>query len=158
MSFTYRWTTLIAAIAVLLGSASVSATTHIVNQVGTTFSPRDITIELGDTVQWVRSDGLHTVTEGTSGGLCDGCAFDSPLGAGTPMFSVVFDATFVADNPRAGGLYDYYCRPHFGQDMKGSVTVASSSVPTLSSWGLIAMMGLMVGAAALVYRRKFALG
>jgi len=53
MSFTNRGITWVAAIAVLFGAASVSATVHIVNQVGTTFSPRDITIVLGDTVQWV---------------------------------------------------------------------------------------------------------
>ncbi len=141
----------------LLGGSSASATVHVVNQTGLTFVLQDITIQVGDTVQWVRSGGSHTVTEGLAGGPCSGCAFDSPLNAGTPTFSLVFDSVFLAANPRVGDRYDYYCQPHFGSGMIGSVTV-SPQVPALPSWGLIVTAGLLVGAAVLVLRRRPALG
>ena len=143
---------LVAATVLLLGPASASATVHIVTQSGTSFSPQDISIALGDTVQWVHSSLSHTVTEGTGGGACSGCAFDSPLTAGNPTYSVVFDSTFVATNPRVGGLYDYYCQPHFGFGMTGTVTVMAP-IPTMPVWGLVAFAGLLVSAAARASRR-----
>ena len=35
---------------------SASAATHTVDQVGFTFVPDDLTIDVGDTVEWVSSD------------------------------------------------------------------------------------------------------
>lgn len=93
--------------------SGADAATHTVNQVGLTFDPADITIDVGDTVEWVHSFGVHTVTNGT--GPTDplvGTLFDAPLSGGT--FSYTF--TTAGDVP-------YFCRPHFSLGMTGIVRV-----------------------------------
>lgn len=78
------------------------------------FSPRDLTIDPGDTVRWVWESGTHTVTEGTD------CTVDTPLFnanlvPATPTFRYVFQSP---------GRVDYFCVPHCViMNMKGSVTV-----------------------------------
>lgn len=51
-------------LSVSVGVASAQ-TTHVVNQVGFTFVPADITVNPGDTVEWHWFSGIHTVTSGT---------------------------------------------------------------------------------------------
>jgi plastocyanin len=140
-----------------MGLASATrAASHTVNQVSLTFSPQDITIDLGDTVTWQHSSGTHTVTEGIGPGPCVGCAFDSPLTAGNPTYSVTFDATFLAANPRVGNVYDYYCQPHHGLGMIGSVTVLvpQAPVPTLTIAGAATLSALLAGTGLLAIRRR----
>ncbi|MCH7591900.1 MAG: hypothetical protein IH989_03835, partial [Planctomycetes bacterium] len=77
---------------------TAAATTHVVQQVGLSFVPAEITVEPGDIVRWDWSEGLHTVTSGVP---CtpDGTIFDSALNAGTPTFSYVIPAngtTFIS--------------------------------------------------------------
>ena len=57
--------------------------THNVNVTGFSFVPTILNIAQGDTVQWNRSDGTHTVTDGTS--LSD------------PNIGSLFDATVIPD-------------------------------------------------------------
>ncbi len=109
--------------ALFLFAADASADTIVVDQVSLSFTPQHVTIQVGDTVQWVHGGGTHTVTEGTDGSLDGNEAFHSNLTAGTSTFSVTFDAAFLAANPRPGDVYDYFCLPHFGFGMTGSVTV-----------------------------------
>ncbi len=104
-----------AMIIVLLVPMMAVAATHTVNQVGLTFSPAAITIEVGDTVEWVWGSGNHTVTSGTD--LSDpdvGVLFDAPLNSGATSFSYTF--TEAASQ-------DYFCRPHLGLGMVGTVNV-----------------------------------
>ena len=150
-----RWLMVAVVSAILGGALPVLAATHVVTQAGQSFSPKDITIEIGDTVQWVHSANLHTVTEGAGPGPCVGCAFHSPLNAANPTYSVTFDAAFVAANQRPANVYDYYCQPHFAFGMVGSVTV-QTPIPTVSQWGMMVMGVLLVGAAAFVLRRRSA--
>ena len=108
-----------AVIIVLLVPVMAAAATHTVNQVGFTFSPAEITIEVGDTVDWVWSAGSHTVTSGTD--LSDpdvGVLFDTPLNSGAPSFSYTFTEA---------GVQDYFCRPHLGRGMVGTVNVMAVS-------------------------------
>jgi len=111
----------LAAVSLFIGSAQADTIT--VNQVGFTFSPPNVTIQVGDTVQWIHGSGGHTVTEGTDGSVDGNEAFHSPLDNGTPSYSVTFDAAFLAANPRPGDVYDYFCSPHFALNMVGTVTV-----------------------------------
>ncbi|MEZ4648298.1 MAG: CHRD domain-containing protein [Candidatus Eisenbacteria bacterium] len=102
------------------GGSAVAAERHDV--IGTTFEfiPRDITIAVGDTVQWVWDFGTHTVTEGQD------CTIDDPL------FNALLDAgnttfRYVFDTP---GLVEYFCIPHcLIQDMKGTVLVTGGMEP-----------------------------
>jgi plastocyanin len=85
------------------------------------FSPRDLTIRVGDTVHWVWDGSGHTVTSGT-GGTADG-NFCSPTGTscGTAQTSgsgATYDHLFTT-----AGTFPYYCRPHRSAGMTGSITV-----------------------------------
>ena len=104
-------------------AAPAAADTVQVAQSGFTFAPQDLTIQLGDTVRWVHSMGIHPVTEGTDGTVNGNEAFHGPLDTANPVFEVTFDAAFLAANPRPGDVYDYFCAPHFAFGMTGSVTV-----------------------------------
>jgi plastocyanin len=109
---TTKLTTLLIALA-LAGVAT--AADFDVNQVDLTFDPDEIMIEVGDTVHWNWSQGIHTVTSGDSPGDPDaGDLFDAPLDAGNPVFSYTFDTA---------GTYNYFCRPHFSLQMIGTVIV-----------------------------------
>jgi plastocyanin len=80
-------------------------------------------INVGDTVRWVRSGGVHDVAEGLDD-IIDGTeAFFGLLDSANPIFEFTFDAAFLAAHPRVGNLYDYCCTPHLNFGMIGSVTV-----------------------------------
>lgn len=107
--------TTLAVILAMLPVTSAAQVTHTVNQVGTSFSPANLTIQVGDTVRWVWSIGFHTVTNGT--GAADpsvGTLFDTPLNSTVPQFEFVFTEA---------GTVPYFCRPHEIVDMKGTVVV-----------------------------------
>jgi hypothetical protein len=88
------------------------------------FVPDSITINRGDTVEWVWGPGTfaHSVTSGTSDGTTDGL-FES--GAHAPPFT--FSFTF----PNAG-TFPYFCRPHLKMGMTGVVNVNASPGPSTS--------------------------
>ncbi len=79
------------------------------------FAPADITINVGETVEWVNIGGFHNV---------DGSLATYPMnpegfsnGAASTA-SWTFSHTFGT-----AGAYDYECTPHAGQGMTGTVTV-----------------------------------
>ena len=110
-------------LALLALAAPAAADTITVTQVGFTFSPANITIQAGDTVHWVWTSGVHTVSEGTDL-LVDGDeAFHEIIGAAVLEYWVTFDVAFLANHPRVNNRYDYFCEPHKGLNQKGSVTV-----------------------------------
>jgi len=142
-----------------LGSFAQGQTTHTVDQVGFTFVPRDLVIQVGDTVSWVWSSGDHTVTEGPGPTPTGSEAFDSLLDAGTTSFSVTFDASFLASNPPQGGspnVYDYYCVPHWVFGMDGTITVQQPTpgIPAASPAGLAALALGVAAAGWFVMRRR----
>lgn len=92
--------------------------THNVTQVNLTFQPADITIQVGDTLIWTHTGGIHTVTNGTGAADANaGTLFDAPLNDSSPTFQYVFTTA---------GTVPYFCRPHEGFEMKGTVTVEST--------------------------------
>jgi len=108
-----------ACLGLLLIPALAGAVTHTVNQDGLTFNPSEITIEVGDTVEWIWNSGSHTVTSGTD--LSDpevGQLFDSPLNSTNTSVSFTFTQV---------GNQDYFCRPHLNFGMTGSVNVIAIS-------------------------------
>ncbi len=95
--------------------AAVPPQTHTVTNAGFTFSPADITINAGDSVQWQLA-GIHDVVEVTqqtwsaNGNTPKAGGFSTSFGGGTVKF----------DTP---GTYFYVCEPHASIGMKGKITV-----------------------------------
>ncbi len=82
---------------------------------GMSFSPSDLTVEVGETVEWVWVGGTHNV---------NGSANTFPnnpdsFGSGDPESDATYSFTFVI-----AGHYDYRCDPH-SPYMAGTVTVGS---------------------------------
>ena len=76
------------------------------------YLPADITINVGDTVEWVNVDtAAHTVTSGSPANGPSG-VFDSSLVMGNAVYAFTFEEA---------GNYDYFCMVH--PWMIGSVTV-----------------------------------
>ncbi|MBI2393334.1 MAG: hypothetical protein HYV09_27370 [Deltaproteobacteria bacterium] len=92
-----------------------AATKHTIN-VGPTnmFAPSNLTIKVGDTIEWVWKESGHTVTEGTSCTAKSG-GFDS----GLQNTGFTFSRTFST-----AGTVDYFCIPHCSLGMTGKITVA----------------------------------
>lgn len=112
-------TLLVAALVPLLASAAFAAT-HQITQSGATWVPNDLTIDVGDTVEWIFTAGSHTVTEGTDDMTppVGSKLFDEPLNAGSPLFSFTFTAE---------GDVDFYCRPHLVIGMTGVIHVQATA-------------------------------
>ncbi len=123
-----RWTSLIC-ILLALPLTAAQAKTHVVQQMNFTFVPADITIAVGDSVRWVWTSILHTVTSGA--GPTDpnvGSIFDAPLDSTHPVFIHRFLTT---------GSFPYFCRFHFTMGMTGSITVQPATRAESASWGAI---------------------
>ncbi len=105
--------------------AAAGATTHTVELVGLEFIPRDLVIDVGDTVHWVWVTGFHNVESGTieaGTGIHDG-----NFRSGNPAFGLTYDVTFDQTMldivPMPGNIYVYYCVVHAGSNMAGTITV-----------------------------------
>lgn len=107
---------------VLLSTAVMAATTVVTNS-GTTFTPANITITQGDTVQF-NIGGSHNVVEVSqatynANGTTSNGGFTLPFGGG--------QLTGLT-----AGTYYYVCTPHASLGMKGTITV--SAPPTPAPW------------------------
>jgi plastocyanin len=151
-----HWLSRIAAIGGVLSltaAPSFAQTTHVVDAVGFSFVPQDITIQAGDTVQWINLAGdFHNVVE-TDCPATAASSGNSGISSGTAgtvdTFSLVFN------DP---GTLCYICEPHVPLGMFGSVTVQpAAGVPTMGEWGLITMSVLLLGFGAYQLRRRSAL-
>jgi plastocyanin len=106
---------------ILASGASTTAATVNVDVGSNFFSPNNININVGDTVEWSWSSGFHTVTSD------DNSAFDSGARSAPSGYSFTFSAA---------GSYPYYCQVHSlpgrtGQN--GNVNVQSANnAPTVS--------------------------
>jgi plastocyanin len=90
-------------------------TTHDVAISGFTFSPSQLTINVGDIVRWTNNGGFHNVV-----------ADDNSFTSGAPSTSIwVYEHTF-----NSTGTNPYYCSPHGGVGgvgMSGVITVQSAT-------------------------------
>ena len=110
---------LAASLGLLVFPSLATATNHTVSQEGRAFVPAELTIEVGDTVQWIWSSLSHTVTSGTD--LSDpevGLLFDEPLNSANPTVTYTFTEI---------GTQHYFCRPHLASGMTGTVIVTAAS-------------------------------
>ncbi|MFK5955782.1 MAG: plastocyanin/azurin family copper-binding protein [Planctomycetota bacterium] len=135
-----------------LSSVAAAQNNHTVKVApsGFVFEPQDININVGDTVTWVWFGfGSHNV-HASSGAFLSGNPTAAPN-----TYSVTFDGTFLASNPVAGDLYNYFCDPHQAFGMVGSVNVMSPRVLsvttfTAGSTGTIHVNGLNPNGTAML--------
>ena len=79
-----------------------------------TFSPSTVTVKVGQTVRWVWKGGSHNVVSGT------GCTEDGKFKSGATQAGGTWDHTF-----ETAGTFAYYCEPHCGAGMTGTVVVTN---------------------------------
>ena len=90
-------------------------TTHEVIAKGIVFEPKNITINVGDTVKWVNEQGAHNV----NGEKSHERNKDNPESFGNKV-GTGWTYKFTFTKP---GLYKYHCDPHLSADMVGTVKV-----------------------------------
>ena len=113
--------TALALAALALLAATVLAAEGSISIVQKTFSPADITVNVGDTVVWTVTEAIadpHSVTSGSSKDATPGSAFDSKISlkVNGDNFKHTFDAV---------GVYSYFCAVH-PDTMSGRVTVVAA--------------------------------
>ena len=87
---------------------------------GATFSPKSVTIKVGESVRWVWIGGNHNVVSGNGAPDNKFCNPNNMSGANAP---VVGAGTTYEFKFTQAGSFPYYCVPHFGAGMTGTVTV-----------------------------------
>ncbi len=105
-------------LSIFLSSFTINATIHIVKVWDgyMQFISSDITIQLGDTIQWLPLDVpsmVHTITS-------------TNIPAGAASFDQIWQApadTFFQYIPQVAGMYEYVCTPHVTMGMVGSFNV-----------------------------------
>lgn len=107
------WTTLL-----LSCVCAIAQTTHQVSVTSNQFDPQNLTIEVGDIVEWNNSQGSHNV----NGTLADYPT--NPEGFGNSV-GANWTYSFTFNTP---GFYEYKCDPHQFLGMVGTVTV-NPSIP-----------------------------
>lgn len=115
--------------AIVLGIATVApAATHFVEVRDNSFFPSNVTICIGDTVQWDWTGSMpHSVTSGNACSDGNGL-FDSGVQATGSTFSFTFTSLppeCASDEAAGDDTCAYFCVPHCGM-MTGRVTVADS--------------------------------
>jgi len=97
--------------------AGMEAATHNVSAIDFAFVPNSLVINAGDTVTWTNnSSTLHTTTSGS------GCSPDGLWNASLSGSGSTFSRTF-----NTPGTFPYYCIPHCGFGMTGTITVTGAS-------------------------------
>ncbi|MCB0572303.1 MAG: T9SS type A sorting domain-containing protein [Phaeodactylibacter sp.] len=116
-------------LALLLSALSVFGQQHVAVTVqSNSFTPKDITISVGDTVTWTNIGGTHNIN-GTQATFPDNpVGFTSGVASSSP-----WTYSFVFNTP---GFYDYHCDPHFSLGMTGTVTVQAPQATSLILTGV----------------------
>ncbi|PLX12090.1 MAG: hypothetical protein C0597_14020 [Marinilabiliales bacterium] len=109
---------LIMLLAVFFAKSSYSQTTHTININGFSFSPNNLTIEIGDQVSFNGSSD-HPVLE-VSQETWD-ANDDTPLSGGFSFPSGIGEITFSTE-----GVHYYICENHIGSGMKGKISVVQT--------------------------------
>ena len=131
-----------------IGAGTVFAADRNVAISGFRFTPRTITVNVGDTVTWTNRDGqIHTATAGT--------AWDTGDLANGESTSIAMDRA---------GTFDYICAVH--PTMTGTVVVQAGSAPATDTAGgltpadpaitdVLAVLGFASLAGGLFGARRF---
>lgn len=108
----------------LLVSPPVHAGQVRVNVSNSDFTPSTITLNRGDHVVWVWSNGSHSATSGTVCGSPTG-QFDS----GSLTFNATLGTAFNWKTSITTTGLGYYCTPHCVTGMTGTIVVTASGTP-----------------------------
>ena len=109
------WKHLLILVSVILFSGNMFANTkHIVEVTKNVFTPAELTIHPGDTVEWRNTDGFHNVNGSQATYSMNPESFGNNTGTGW-TYSHVFTMS---------GKYDYQCDPHVGIGMVGTIEVS----------------------------------
>ena len=105
-------------ILMILGVISVNAqTTHQLNwQIGSNGPEMDLTIEIGDTVEWTWTDALPHTVQNVVGSSVETFTSGVLTGLGS-----TYSYTFTVE-----GVNDYFCGVHGVASMSGTITVVTS--------------------------------
>ncbi len=114
------------------------------------FSPKDMHINMGDTITWVWNGSMSHNVHADSNAFLSGNPVVAPH-----TYSVTFDAAFVAANPVPNDLYTYRCDPHQIFGMVGSIHVMSPRVLSVTNFtagqlGTIHFNGANPGATLII--------
>jgi plastocyanin len=105
-----------AALVPLLSSRAATIQVQVAPGGALTFTPKNVTIQVGDTVQWIWAASDHSSTSGTPGHP------DGMWDSGVQNTGFIFNRTFTAP-----GTFNYFCSVHgLCCGMVGSVTVTSA--------------------------------
>jgi plastocyanin len=86
-----------------------------------------VVIGVGETVEWQRLIGAHTVTDGwDSSAPLNGTMFDVPLDSANPVFQFTYNLA---------GTFPFYCRTHEDFTMVGVVEVVGAVPTRRTTWG-----------------------
>jgi plastocyanin len=114
------------ALTVMFPAPSAQAATVLVNLGDLTFTPKDVTISVGDSVRWSdESDAPHTVTSD------DGREFNS-----NPNCNPIVSATCMSRGQtfehkfNSAGTFAYHCTIHQQQGMVGTIRVQPAPATT----------------------------
>lgn len=101
---------------------------YIVEVTSNKFTPKDLVINVGESVRWMNVQGFHNVngSQATYPNNPEGFANGSAASG-----AWVFDYTFTVE-----GVYDYQCDPHVGLGMVGTVTVNGMVEPTIPTYDI----------------------
>ena len=122
MKFNFRFALVVCCAAFISLLSSRAATVQVqVGAGGQKFTPKNVTINAGDTIEWVWAGNHHSSTSGTPGNP------DGMWESGINNTGFVFSHTFSA-----AGTFPYYCTPHGSLGMVGSVTVNGAALPTVT--------------------------
>ncbi len=102
------------ALSILLFSAnSFGQVKHVVDVLNWKYSPKELTINIGDTVEWINSSGHHNVNATQSTFPFNPESFGNAV-ANNWTFTHIFNTP---------GKYDYQCDPHTNFNMFGQIEV-----------------------------------
>ncbi|KAI8869512.1 Cupredoxin [Ramicandelaber brevisporus] len=105
---------LLFAFAAAVVPAVIARTVTVTGTPGSTFEPKEVRIQPGDSVKWIMKGPIpHDVVEGSGCEEKDG-GFRSPLINGGKEYVKTFGDS---------GRYEYFCTPHCDSGMTGTVIV-----------------------------------
>lgn len=100
----------------MLVTQALFPVTHTITQSGFSFSPSTLTVNVGDVVRWVWTEGEHTTTSKTI--PVGAQLWNSPLNSSNTSFEYTVTVA---------GTYNYKCTPHETMGMVGSFTAIGAT-------------------------------